>query len=186
MRHAKKRLQLNRFTSWHEATIKSLARSILLNQSIRTSLHKAKAARPLIEQLISLAKVNSLAAKREAFAQLQDHKLVSLLFKDIGPRFANRQGGYTRIIPFMRRRGDGVGVVIFELTEIKKKEIKVHKKQAKEETKPLAAQQENPVEEPKLKKETAVKQEKHPETGKPQKKFLGGIRKIFKKERDSL
>src|SRR4030042_3512971 len=122
MRHRHKRLQLNRFTSWHRATMKSLARSLLLSQSIKTTLQRAKAARPLIERLISLAKENTLSAKRQANKILDDHVLVSLLFNDIGPRFLKRTGGYTRIINLGSRRGDNAKTVIFELTEIKKKE----------------------------------------------------------------
>lgn len=88
MRHGKKRLQLSRFTSWHDATLKSLARSMIIHQAIKTSLSRAKAVRPLVEKLISLAKANTLSAKRQAFKTLGDHKLVAVLFKDIGPLFS--------------------------------------------------------------------------------------------------
>lgn len=188
MRHAKKRLQLNRFTSWHKATLKSLARNTLIHQSIKTSLHKAKAARPLVEDLISLAKKNTLAAKRRAFEILGDHRMVALLFNEIGPRFEKRQSGFTRIIQFKRRRGDNVQIVIFELTEIKKKEVRKAKiaKEAKE-AEALAGKEEA-VEEKKPKTATAIEtaERKAPVEKKPQKKFFGGIRSIFKKERDSL
>jgi large subunit ribosomal protein L17 len=184
MRHAKKRLQLNRFTSWHKATLKSLARSILEYQSIKTTRTKAFAAKPLVEKLITLAKDNTLAAKRHAFDILGDHAMVSTLFKELGPRFKNRTGGYTRIINLGNRRGDDAKMVVFELTEIIKKEVRKPKKAAEKKTEktkevPLA-------EEPKPKTETAVAEEKHPESKKAPKKFLGGIRNIFKKERDSL
>lgn len=183
MRHAKKRHQLNRFTSWHKATMVSMARNMLIYQSMVTSPAKAKAVRPLIEKLISLSKKNTLAAKRDAFAILKDHKLVQLLFSDIGPRFAKRQGGYTRILRMDRRRGDNAEVAIFELTEIKKKEIKKAKKDVKSEEKPKdeAAQEKILIE-----KENNAAKEKPTVAQKPPKKFLGGIRSIFKKERDSL
>jgi large subunit ribosomal protein L17 len=189
MRHKKARLQLNRFTSYREATVASLVRNLLTCQSIKTSLHRAKAARPLAEKLISQAKENSIAARRRAFKVLGDHKLVSLLFKDIGPRFTKRQGGYTRIINLGTRRGDSASMVIWELTEIKAKEVRKPKKAKEEKAEEVRGEAvtETPVEEKqeKPKTQTAVK-EHPPVTQKPTKKFLGGIKNIFKKERDSL
>jgi large subunit ribosomal protein L17 len=191
MRHKKARLQLNRFTSWHDATIASLVRNLLIYQSINTTLHRAKAAQPLAEKLISKAKDDSIASRRLAYKVLGDHKLVSVLFKDIGPRFTKRQGGYTRIVNLGNRRGDDASMVIWELTEIK----------AKEARKPKKAKEEKPEDqgpETELTKETPTQEthgkpeaheevkEKHPVDQKPPKKFLGGIKNIFKKERDSL
>lgn len=173
MRHKKSRLQLNRFTSWRKSTLRSLARTIIIHQSIRTTLHKAKAAQPYVDKLITLAKSNTLVARRECFKVVADHRLVNLLFTQIGPRFANRNGGYTRIINLGNRRGDNSRVVIFELTEIKKKEAKKPKKEEKE-IKPDAQ------------KMPEQQKEKPPIEKKPTKKFLGGIKNIFKKERDSL
>ncbi len=185
MRHAKARHQLNRFSSWYKATLKGLARDLLIQQSIKTTRTRAKAVQPLIEKLITLAKVNTQFGKRQAFKILGDHRLVSLLFSDIGQRFNNRVGGYTRIVGLGKRRGDNAEMVILELSEIKKKEKrKAVKKEEGKEEKPQVAP-EKPAEEKKTKTETAIK-EKPPETKKPTKKFLGGIRNIFKKERDSL
>ncbi|MFH1199249.1 MAG: 50S ribosomal protein L17 [Candidatus Omnitrophota bacterium] len=187
MRHAKKRHQLNRFTSWNKATLKSLARNVVINQSIKTTLHRAKAAKPLIDSLIVLAKKNTLAAKRDAFKVLGDHKLVSLLFSEIGPRFAKRNEGYTRILGLGFRRGDSAKLAILEFTEIKKKEVKKSKKtkEAPKEAEEAAKEaEEKPAQEHKDKSpdvHTMAREEK-----KPNKKFLGGIRSIFKKERDSL
>ncbi len=185
MRHGKKRLQLNRYTSWHKATLKSLARNILIYQSIKTTRAKAFVVKPLVEKLIQLSKDNTLAAKRQAFKILCDHKLVSLLFNEIGLRFKHRTGGYTRILNLGKRRGDDADMVLFELTEIIKKEIKKVKKT--EAAKPEQAE-ETSVTEVTPKAEEAVKKEKEkrPVSKKPSKKFLGGIRNIFKKERDSL
>ncbi len=129
MRHKKSRLVLNRFTSWSKSTLTSLAKNLLIYQSIKTSKHKAKVVKPLIEKLISLAKRNTLTAKRQAFRILGSHKLVNLLFNEIGPRFAKIQGGYTRIISLGSRRGDNAQIVILELTEIKKKEVRKPKKE---------------------------------------------------------
>lgn len=171
MRHRKKRLQLNRFTSWRKATLVSLAKSLLIQQSIQTTKIKAQAVKPLIEKLISLAKKDTLTAKRKAHQVLNDHRLVKLLFDDLGKRFINKVGGYTRILKLRNRRGDNAEMVILELTEIKKKEIK-KRKEIKE-----TQREEHP--------QTKVT-EKPPLTQKPQRKFFGGIRSIFKKERDSL
>jgi large subunit ribosomal protein L17 len=184
MRHAKKRLQLNRFTSWRRATLRDLARALLTHQRIKTTLHKAKAVKPLADKLISLGKKNSLSAKRQVFSILGDHRLVSLLFKEITPRFANRAGGYTRILNLGVRKGDNAQLAILELTEIKIKEPR--KIKARLEKQPEAAEEIAPKEEkPKIEKQAAVKQ-KPPITQKAPKKFLGGLRGIFKKERDSL
>jgi len=191
MRHKKRRLQLNRFTSWQAATLKSLARNLVVYESMRTTLHRAKAVRPLAEKLVSLAKANTLSAKREAFTILGDHKLVSVLFNEIGPRFAKRASGYTRIINLAKRRGDDAQIVIFELTELKPKVKKVKKaKEAKPEEGKQAIEEapgsETAAEEKKLPAHEAALKEKPPVSKKPSKKFLGGIRNIFKKERDSL
>ena len=189
MRHKDKRLQLNRFTSWYKATMASMARSVLINQSIRTTKKKAMAVKPLVEKLVSLAKENTLTAKRRAYKVLGDHKLVSLLFSDIGPRFAKRTGGYVRVIGLGNRRGDGAEMSILELTEIKKKEVKKPKKEKeahKGEEKAVESPSEKPAGEEKPRTDAAVKEERHPEAKKQSKKFLGGIRNIFKKERDSL
>lgn len=184
MRHRLKRHRLNRFTSWRKATLISLAKNLLLQQRIKTTKARAKAAQSLVENLISLAKRDGLTAKRRAFEYLGDHKLVSLLFKEIGPRFKDRGSGFTRIINLSSRRGDGASLVVFELTEIKKEETK--KPKESKEHKPGETEQEPP----KVKKEeiTEIKKtkEKPPISQKPSKRFLSGIRKIFKRERDFL
>lgn len=179
MRHAKKRLQLNRSASFRRATLISLAKGVLIYQSIKTTKQKAHAAKPLIEKLISLGKNNSLAAKRQAYKILGEHRLVSLLFGNIAPRFVNRTGGYTRTLLSEARRGDNAQLAVLELTELKKKEpVKPEKKEKGaeiQEAKPqIAKEKPRPFE------------EKKPIIKKPVKKFLGGLRNIFKKERDSL
>ena len=189
MRHRQSRFNLNRFTSWRKATLASLARSIIIYQSIRTTKVKAQAVKPLIDKLISLAKANTLQAKRRAYKILNDHKLVALLFSDIGPRFAKRTGGYTRMLNLETRRGDGADMVLLELTEIKKKERKHPKKEkeAKPEEGKIEGEEVQQPEEPVHgHKAEEVTKEKPSVSKKPSKKFLGGIRNIFKKERDSL
>ena len=196
MRHRVTRFRINRFTSWRKATVRSLVRSLLIYQSIKTTKVRARMAKQLADKLISLAKENSLAAKRKAFSILQDHALVSKLFGDIASRFPVKNGGYTRILGLGSRRGDNAELVILELTNLKKKEIKHPKKkkdaaQGQEEAlqKPggVAAPQEQKEQPQKPKTAAAVKEkEKPPITKKPSKNFLGGLRRIFKKERDSL
>lgn len=191
MRHAQKRYQLNRNTSWRRATIDSIARSVLLNQSIRTTRTRAKAVKPLVEKLISLAKKDTLFARREANKILNDHQLVKMLFSDIGKRFSSRSSGFTRTIGLGRRRGDDADMVILELTEIKKKEtVKPKKEKAAARAEPeklKASEVKTPESSPeKTEKPEAVHQERPPATQKPQKKFLGGIKNMFRKERDAL
>ena len=192
MRHSKARLQLSRSTSWRKATLRSLSRAVIIHQKIETTSAKAKAVRPLVEKLISLGKKNSLSAKRQAFKILGDHRLVSLLFKDIAVRFGNRAGGYTRIINLGSRQGDNAKLVILALTEIKEKKFKKPKVEAEkkepEKTPEIlkeGLQKEGPVEEKKPRTEISVK-EKPPISKKPTKNFLGGLRGISKRERDSL
>lgn len=191
MRHRKAKFRLNRFTSWRRATLASLAKNLLIHQNIRTTKTKALAAKPVIEKLISLGKTGSLAAKRQAYKIVGNHNLVSLIFNEIAPRFKTRGGGYTRILNWGIRRGDSAELVILELTEIKKKEAFKPKTKKEEARAPIdkktetTPEKEKPGEEKKRKTETAVK-EKPPITKKPSRNFLGGLRKIFKKERDSL
>ncbi|MCM8771272.1 MAG: 50S ribosomal protein L17 [Candidatus Omnitrophica bacterium] len=187
MRHQKSRYQLNRFTSWRKATLVSLAKNLLIHQSIKTTKVKAKAARRLVERLISLGKENTLSAKRRAYQILGEHRLVSLLFNEIASRFGNRNGGYTRILPLGRRRGDNASLVIFELTE--KKVKKIVKKPKKEKEGVVRKEEVRPKEEIKEKPHTitALEEKERPqEKQKPTKGFLKGIRGIFKKERDAL
>lgn len=188
MRHAKKRLQLSRFTSWHDATIRSLARNMVICQSIKTTSTRAKASKQLIEKLITLGKKNTLFARRQAQKILGEHKLVNLLFNEIAPRFAKRNSGFTRIIGLGKRRGDNAEMAIFEFTELKKKEPK--KIKSAKELKPQAVSEDaevvqKPVGEPKKEPKVVIK-DNPVDAKKPQKKFMGGLRTIFKKKSDSL
>lgn len=191
---------MNRSTSWRKATLKSLVRSLLIYQRIETTLSKAKALRPVAEKIISLAKKDSLSNKRMVYKILGDHKLVSELFNETAKRFNNRTGGYLRILKLGNRRGDNAQLALVELTELKKEEKKKKKgksEKVQKEKKPavLEAPKEKKAEEKKteekkteekaVKQDTAVK-EKPPISKKPTKKFLGGLKGIFKKERDSL
>jgi len=191
MRHSKRRLQLNRFTSWRQATLVSLAKAVFIHQKIKTTKARAKAVRPLVEKLITLGKNGSLSAKRRAYKILGDHKLVSLLFKDIAVRFNNRTGGYIRILNLGWRQGDNAQLVLLSLTEIKEKlpkrpkvETKKKEPQKPETLKEELAKEQLPEEN--IPRAGVQTKEKPPISKKPTKKFLGGLRGIFKKERDSL
>ncbi|MGD9015255.1 MAG: 50S ribosomal protein L17, partial [Candidatus Omnitrophota bacterium] len=110
MRHRKRKNNLNKFTSWRRATLISLSRNLLINQSIRTTRIKAKAAKPLVDRLIALGKRNDLTSRRTAFSILQDHQLVKQLFSEIAPQFNNQAGGFCRVLPMGFRRGDGAAM----------------------------------------------------------------------------
>ena len=98
MRHNITRYQLARFSAWRKATVKSLVRAVLVSESIKTTLARAKASQGLVEKLITLGKKNDLTAKRLVYKVLSDHALVNRLFNEIAPRFKSVNGGYTRII----------------------------------------------------------------------------------------
>ncbi len=192
MRHAKHSYSLNKSFSLRKALVISMVKNLLKYQRIKTTRNRAKATRQVIEKLITMGKEGSLAKKRMAYKILGDHQLVSLLFEDIAPRFKDRAGGFTRILNLGSRRGDDAKMVVFELTEIKeaKKKPKAEKeaKPASLENKSESPKGKTAVEE-KPKTEAAVAEkitEKHFVQKKPAKKFLGGIRNIFRKKSDSL
>lgn len=192
MRHAKHSYSLNKSYSLRKALVISMAKNLLKYQSIKTTRNRAKATQQVVEKLITMGKEGSLAKKRMAYEILGEHRLVSQLFNDIAPRFKDRAGGFTRILNLGNRRGDDAKMVVFELMEIKavKEKNKTEKGTNVEiaEIKP-ASLKEKTSEEEKTKTESQTTEkitEKHPGHKKPAKKFLGGIRNIFKKERDSL
>jgi large subunit ribosomal protein L17 len=117
MRHGKSGNRLSRNQSLRKATLRDMARAILLQERICTTLAKAREARKFIDKLITLGKKDTLASRRRAFAILCDHTMVAQLFKTTAPRFKSRNGGYTRIIPYMQRAGDNAALAFLELTE---------------------------------------------------------------------
>jgi len=137
MRHRVKGKKLRRDTAQRKALLRSLVTSFLEKERIRTTLAKAKATRPLAEKMITLAKKNSLHSRRLALRFLYKRDVVKKLFDDIGPRFSERPGGYTRIVKIGPRAGDGAEMALLELvgTEFKKK---TKKKTAAEKAKEAA------------------------------------------------
>ena len=135
MRHQVKRGQLSRNTAHRRALLRNLVTSFLERERIRTTLAKAREAKPLAEKMITLGKRGTLHARRQALAYMTKESAVKKLFEEIAPRFTERPGGYARIVKLDRRMGDGADMAMLELigSEFKKKAKK--KKEAK---KPLA------------------------------------------------
>ncbi len=115
MRHRKKGRQLSRTASHRKALLRNMATSLFRHGRISTTTAKAKELRPYAEKLITLAKRGDLHAKRLAARKIADREVLVSLFDDIGPRFAERAGGYTRILKLGHRRGDGAEVAMIEL-----------------------------------------------------------------------
>jgi large subunit ribosomal protein L17 len=116
MRHQKQRYKLSRDSAHRKALLMNLAREVIEHERIKTTEAKAKAAKPEVERLITLAKRGDAHARRQAMAALgQDKFVVYRLFEEIGPRYAERQGGYTRILKLGPRRSDATEMVFFEL-----------------------------------------------------------------------
>jgi large subunit ribosomal protein L17 len=117
MRHACAGRQFGRNSGHRKALLRTLVRSLLKNEKIETTVAKAKEIRPLAEQMITLAKRGDLHARRQAQSFIQDEAVVKGLFADIAPRFASRNGGYTRIVPTRQRMGDAAPMAVIELIE---------------------------------------------------------------------
>ena len=117
MRHRNSGRKLNRTSAHRKAMFQNLAISLLEHEIISTTLPKAKDLRGIVEPLISLAKIDSLANRRLAFNRLRDRKTVTKLFNEIGPRFNARPGGYTRVLKAGFRPGDTAPMAIIELVD---------------------------------------------------------------------
>lgn len=116
MRHRKQRGKLSRSAAHRKALMRNLCKEVIEHERIKTTEAKAKALRPEIEQLITLAKRGDLHARRQALSTLgQDKFAVYKLFEDVAPRYAQRPGGYTRILKLGPRRSDSTEMVFIEL-----------------------------------------------------------------------
>ena len=116
MRHQKTRNKLSRDSGHRKALLSNLSREVIDHERIRTTHAKAKALRPEVEKLITLAKRGDLHARRQAMAALgQDKFVVYKLFEEIAPRYADRDGGYTRILKLGPRQSDATEMVYLEL-----------------------------------------------------------------------
>ncbi len=117
MRHRKSGRQLNRNSSHRKAMFKNMANSLFEHETIRTTLPKAKELRRVVEPLITKAKTDSVANRRNAFAKLRDDAMVAKLFTQLGPFYKDRPGGYIRILKAGFRTGDKAPMAIVQLVD---------------------------------------------------------------------
>lgn len=198
MRHRRLSKKLDRTSAERIALLRSLVKSLFIYESITTTTRKAKEARRLAEKLITLAKVDTVASRRRVYSVLQDRTITTNLFKDIAVRFKERPGGYTRIIHYSNRLGDGARLAILELVErkvkqppkLKKKELSQERPQeeigSKEEPKKpkeeIIKEEKKVIEKPHIPKEEPhkkdiLKEEKPKKTG-----IVGNLRKFFRRK----
>lgn len=117
MRHRKKGRELSRTRSHRQATLRNMATSLFLHERIRTTEAKAKELRPFAERLITLSRRGDLASRRRAGRDVADQVALAKLFDEIGPRYGDRDGGYTRILKLGARSGDGAELAVIELVK---------------------------------------------------------------------
>lgn len=129
--------KLNRSANERKRLFRNLARSLILNGQITTSFAKAKAVQPLVEKMVTRAKVNNLHNRRLLLKEIKDRSVVDKLLSEVGPLFKSRPGGYTRIIKIGNRLGDNTIQVMISFTQNIQKSETV-KKEVKKETAPKA------------------------------------------------
>ena len=117
MKHKIKGKKLNRTSSHRKALFKNMAQAIIKHEQIITTLPKAKTMKPIVEKLITLAKKGSIHAKRQAYSKLRDDKIVTKLFGTLATRYADRAGGYTRVLKAGYRYGDAAAMAVIELVD---------------------------------------------------------------------
>jgi large subunit ribosomal protein L17 len=117
MRHHKSGRKLGRDASHRKALYASLASSLIEHGRIKTTEAKAKEVRPIVEQMITLGKRGDVAAHRQAVAFLRSKEIAHILFSEVAPRFAERPGGYTRIVKIGPRQGDAAPMAYLELVD---------------------------------------------------------------------
>ena len=117
MRHRYAGKNFSRTSSHRKAMFKNMAVSVMRHELIKTTLAKAKELRRVVEPLITLAKKDSVANRRLAFARLRDRQIVTKLFNELGPRYVNRPGGYLRVLKCGFRSGDNAPMAVVELVD---------------------------------------------------------------------
>jgi large subunit ribosomal protein L17 len=117
MRHRHGLRKLNRTSSHRLAMLRNMTVSLLRHEAIKTTLPKAKELRRVVEPILTLGKTDNLSNKRLAFSRLRDREIVMKLFSDLGPRYANRNGGYVRILKMGFRQGDNAPMAFVELVD---------------------------------------------------------------------
>jgi large subunit ribosomal protein L17 len=121
MKHARAGRKLGRDSAHRKALYSNLAGALLEHGRIQTTEAKAKAVKPFAEKMITLGKRGDLSARRKALSELRSPDVVSHLFSDVAPRFAERPGGYTRIVKLGQRQGDAAEMVYLELVDYEPK-----------------------------------------------------------------
>ena len=117
MKHARSGKKLGRDSAHRKAFYSNLAGALIEHGRIKTTEAKAKEVRPIAEQMITLGKRGDLAARRKALSELRSQDVVAQLFSEVAPRFAERPGGYTRIVKLGQRQGDAAEMVYLELVD---------------------------------------------------------------------
>ena len=117
MRHGKSGRKLNRTSSHRKAMLGNMAAALIKHEQIITTLPKAKELRPFVEKLVTLGKKGGLSARRQASAQLPDEEWAAKLFETLGPRYADRAGGYTRVMKAGFRYGDNAPMAVIEFVD---------------------------------------------------------------------
>lgn len=118
MRHQNKTVKLGRSQAHRDSLLANQVCSLIIHQRIRTTLAKAKAARPLAEKMVTLGKKGTIHARRTAAAYLHQDAAVKKLFEEIAPRSATRQGGYTRIVKLGARKSDSAPMAVLEWVDV--------------------------------------------------------------------
>ena len=140
MRHRRSGRKLGRDPSHRKALYANLVGSLIQHGRIRTTVTKAKAVKPFAEQMITLGKRGDLHARRLALAELRSQDVVHKLFSDVGPRFADRQGGYLRIVRIGPRPGDSAEMVYLELVDFLPEPPAPRRRRAEREEEPVEAE----------------------------------------------
>ena len=117
MKHRLKGKKLNRTSSHRKALFKNMAQAIIKHEQIITTLPKAKTMKPIVDKLITLGKKGGLHARRQAFAKIRDNTMVSKLFDTLATRYADRNGGYSRVLKAGYRYGDAAAMAVLELVD---------------------------------------------------------------------
>jgi large subunit ribosomal protein L17 len=117
MRHRISGRKLNRTSQHRQMLFRNMSQALIRHEQIVTTLAKARELRPVVEKLITLGKRGDLHARRQAFARLRDDAMTAKLFETLGPRYAERSGGYTRIIKAGYRYGDAASMAVIELVD---------------------------------------------------------------------
>jgi large subunit ribosomal protein L17 len=132
MRHGNGLRKLNRTSAHRQAMLRNMTNSLIAHEAIKTTVPKAKELRRVVEPMITLAKIDSVANRRLAFARLRDDASVRKLFTELGPRFKARPGGYTRILKMGFRVGDNAPMALVELVERKQEPAQGEQQPAQE------------------------------------------------------